>query len=99
MIFDNQISGTDAEYLKAYLNFLDYALSKNATFVKTSEFVKISKAVKPIAPSGMTAIISNDGESGCVACDSLDNATVNATIGNESSSADIEVSITQNFND
>jgi hypothetical protein len=99
LIFDNQISGTDAEYLKAYLNFLDYALSKNATFVKTSEFVKISKAVKPIAPSGKTAIMSNEDESGCVACDAHNNATVNATIENESSPAEIEVSITQNFND
>lgn len=100
LIFDNQITGIDADYLKAYLNFIDYALSKNATFVTTSELVKMSKTKKPVsASSGMAAAASNTIESGCIACDSLENATINAAFENKTASADIVVSVTQDFKD
>jgi hypothetical protein len=100
LIFDNQITGRDADYLEAYLNFIDYALSKKATFVTTSELVKMSKAKKPVSTSsGKSAATSNTVESGCIACDALENATINATFENKTASADMVVSVTQNFKD
>ena len=99
-IFDNQITGRDADYLKAYLDFIDYALSKNATFVTTSELVKMSKTKKPAsASSGMEAAMSSSPESGCIACDTLENATLNATFENKTASADMVVGINPNFKD
>ena len=100
LIFDNQITGRDADYLEAYLNFIDYARSKNATFVTTSELVKMSKAKKPVSTSsGMAAATSNTVESGCIACDALENATLNATFENKTASADMVVGFTPNFKD
>jgi hypothetical protein len=100
LIFDNQITGRDADYLKAYLDFIDYALSKNATFVTTSELVKMSKTKKPAsASSGMEAAMSSSPESGCIACDTLENATLNATFENKTASADMVVGINPNFKD
>ena len=99
-IFDNQITGRDADYLKAYLDFIDYALSKNATFVTTSELVKMSKTKKPAsASSGMEAAMSSSPESGCIACDTLENASLNATFENKTASADMVVGINPNFKD
>lgn len=100
LIFDNQITGRDADYLKAYLDFIDYALSKNATFVTTSALVKMSKARKPASiSSAKTSAASDTAESGCIACDSLENATLNMTLENKTASAEMVVSISQNFKD
>jgi peptidoglycan/xylan/chitin deacetylase (PgdA/CDA1 family) len=55
VIFSNLVSG-DGEYLDAYRNFLDYAQSKGATFVKTIQLVDMAAARQP--GDEMTALVS-----------------------------------------
>jgi hypothetical protein len=47
-VFDNEISGRDPSYLNAYRKFIDYAVSKKATFGTTSKHIKRNKASKHI---------------------------------------------------
>lgn len=103
VIFDNQITGKDEAYLKAYLKFIDYAFSKNSTFVTTSELVNISRGERPAIvshiPTGTTA---SPVTSGCPDCDRLKNVSINATVQNatkqnKTTSAEMTVSIKPNF--
>jgi hypothetical protein len=100
VIFDNEISGRDPAYLNAYLKFIDYAVSKKATFVTTSELVDISKGAKQASVS--TNTMTSAAKSGCLDCDALKNATINTTTQNEANqnktaSAEMTVSIKPNF--
>jgi hypothetical protein len=56
VIFSNQVSGS-GDYLDAYKKFVNYATSKNAKFVTTTELVNITEAKnatgKPTALSGV----------------------------------------------
>jgi hypothetical protein len=88
--FDNLITGSDPDYLDAYNRFLDYAVSKKAAFVTTMELVNMTKAgqktvaipvQESVAPENATAVNATS-TSGCVACDSMKNATLNITAGN-----------------
>jgi hypothetical protein len=79
VIFDNLISGQDAEFLDTYKRFIDYATSKSATFVTTMELVNMSIARGPVSiildPNGKS-ISSNDTPSNCTICDTLKNVTI-----------------------
>lgn len=108
VVFDNQITGKDSAYLDAYLKFIDYAFSNNATFVTTSELVNISRGEKPAIVSATTTSTANVVKSGCPECDKLKNATTinatvqnataqNATLQNKTASAEMAVSIKPNF--
>lgn len=44
VLFTNVITGQDEGYMEAYRNFIDYANSKDASFVSTLELVETSKA-------------------------------------------------------
>lgn len=100
VIFDNHISGIDTDYLNAYRNFIDFALSKNATFVTTSQLVEMSKTGKQTGKSTIGAGSAVSAErSGCIACDALNNSDMNVTMENRTAPADVEVSITPSFED
>jgi hypothetical protein len=43
VIFSNQVSGS-GDYLDAYKKFVEYAISKNAKFVNTTELINIAEA-------------------------------------------------------
>ena len=47
VVFDNLISGHDAEFLNTFKKFIDYATLKNATFVTTMDLVNMSIAENP----------------------------------------------------
>jgi peptidoglycan/xylan/chitin deacetylase (PgdA/CDA1 family) len=49
VIFHNFVSGWDDEYLEAFGDFIDYAASKDATFVTTLELVEIVKQDEKVA--------------------------------------------------
>ena len=100
VVFDNQVTGRDADYLNAYLKFINYALSKNAKFVTTKELVDISKAGKKVVgSSGTTSATSNTSKPGCTVCDTVKNISINATMGNKTASSAVAVKINTNFND
>jgi hypothetical protein len=100
VIFDNQITGMDAAYLKAYLKFIDYALSKKAAFVTTSELVKMAKVGKRTsASSGGASDTANAGKSECIECGALKNDSINVTLQNDTASAEMAVSIMPSFKD
>ena len=79
VVFDNLISGHDAEFLDTYKKFIDYATSKNATFVTTMDLVNMSIAGNPAildqVPVGKP-IETNDVPSNCTICDTLKNFTI-----------------------
>lgn len=104
VIFDNQITGKDAAYLDAYLKFIDYAFSNQATFVTTSDLVNISRGENPANVHPATSVSPASAiKSGCPDCDRLKNATSinatvqNATLQNKTASAEMAVSIKPNF--
>lgn len=104
VIFDNQVTGRDADYLDAYLKFIDYSLSKNAVFVTTSELVNMTKAGKKVSISpGMTKP-SNATESVCTDCDTTGNVSINiasenATLENRTAQSDVAFNIKTSFED
>lgn len=79
VIFDNLISGHDTEFLDTFKRFIDYATSKNATFITTMELVNMSIAKKPgdvIQVSASKPIDTNEVPSNCTVCDTLKNVTI-----------------------
>lgn len=47
VLFHNFVSGEDSEYMKAFREFVDFAASKNATFVTTMDLVEMAKRNHP----------------------------------------------------
>ena len=47
VLFHNFVSGEDSEYMKAFRKFVDFAVSKNATFVTTMDLVEMAKRNQP----------------------------------------------------
>jgi peptidoglycan/xylan/chitin deacetylase (PgdA/CDA1 family) len=47
VLFHNFVSGEDSEYMKAFRKFVDFAASKNATFVTTMDLVEMAKRNHP----------------------------------------------------
>jgi hypothetical protein len=81
VVFDNLISGKDTEYLDAYLRFIKFATSRNATFVTTIELVNMSISRNPTNAIQSSAIetVSNTTTTKCVVCETLKNATIEET--------------------
>ncbi len=55
IIFNNLVSGS-GDYLDAYVNFIDYAVSKNAKFVTTQELVEMAKAESNVIVGNMSVL-------------------------------------------
>jgi len=81
VVFDNLVSGNDEDYLNAYLKFINFATSKNATFVTTVELVNMSISRNPIntIQSSTIEAVSNTTATKCAVCESLKNATIEET--------------------
>jgi len=47
VLFHNFVSGEDSEYMTAFKKFIDFAASKNATFVTTMDLVEMAKRNHP----------------------------------------------------
>ncbi len=47
VLFHNFVSGEDSEYMAAFREFVDFAVSKNATFVTTMDLVEMAKRNHP----------------------------------------------------
>jgi hypothetical protein len=80
-IFSISVSGS-GEYLGALSSFLDYALSKNARFVTTSQLVNITKTAgeNNLSELKSSASLANATKAGCSICDSLKTAVNNSGI-------------------
>lgn len=79
VIFDNLVSGQDTDLLDTYKRFIDYATSKDATFVTSMELVNMSIArdsVGIIQDLNGGSISANDMPSNCTICDTLKNVTL-----------------------
>jgi hypothetical protein len=72
--FDNLISGTRQDYLEAYLGFIDYASSRSANFVTTSELVNMSSNSSSEYPG-----TSEPAESGCTECDNAKSSSAGSS--------------------
>jgi hypothetical protein len=65
VVFSNEVSGEASYYLDAFKKFVEYATSKDATFVTTLQLVN---KVKPLGTSG-PGIRESETNTGCVDCD------------------------------
>lgn len=98
-IFDNEITGTDADYLDAFKKFLNYAIEKNASFVTTSALVDISRKGGALTVIDTTGSAQKAGESVCETCNDLKNTSINITSQNATASEDLVVDIRPSFKD
>ncbi len=78
VIFNNMVSGS-GDYLDAYKNFLNYAVSKNAKFVTSIELVNMTKVENGILAGSIN--MSIDGCPDCAKQNESQNATSNLSIG------------------
>ena len=69
-------------YLDALRSFLDYATSKNASFVTTMDLVNISKGEDLNDLAAGMALNPADNKSGCSECNKARNISLNITLSN-----------------
>ena len=77
VIFSNQISGS-GDYLDAYKNFVEYAISKNAKFVTTTELINMTEAKNA---TGRLPALSGVKPSVCPTCGQKNESKGNLAIG------------------
>ena len=77
VIFSNQVSGS-GDYLDAYKKFVNYATSKNAKFVTTTELVNITEAKNA---TGKLPALSSVKPSVCPTCGQKNESKGNLAIG------------------
>lgn len=76
-IFSNQVSGS-GDYLDAYKNFVEYAISKNAKFVTTMELINMTEAK---SVTGKLPALSGVKPSVCPTCGQKNESKGSLSIG------------------